>query len=152
MKYLKIKPDLTIQYPYTIQQLYEEHPNTSFQSILTLEILLEYNIHPVVEVGRGYDITKNYEETAPIMIGDTYYQNWAVTDASEEEIEQRTNNKWSEVRSIRTQYLSESDWTQLNDSPLTRGKKAEWIQYRQDLRDITTQPDPFNIVWPVKPQ
>jgi hypothetical protein len=28
----------------------------------------------------------------------------------------------------------------------------EWIAYRQALRDITDQQDPFNIIWPIKPE
>jgi len=38
-----------------------------------------------------------------------------------------------------------SFWTQLSDSPVD---KAAWATYRQALRDITTQVDPFNIKWP----
>jgi len=30
--------------------------------------------------------------------------------------------------------------------------KAAWATYRQELRDITTQSDPFNIIWPSKPE
>jgi hypothetical protein len=47
--------------------------------------------------------------------------------------------------------LNECDWTQLPDSPLTEEKKLEWKVYRQDLRDITNQEDPHNIIWPTKP-
>jgi hypothetical protein len=41
------------------------------------------------------------------------------------------------LRSIRNSLLSNSDWTQLPDSPLTEAKRAEWATYRQTLRDIT---------------
>ena len=43
------------------------------------------------------------------------------------------------------QMLKDCDWTQLLDSPVD---KTAWATYRQELRDITTQPDPFNITWP----
>jgi len=56
---------------------------------------------------------------------------------------------WSAVRSRRNQLLQESDWTQLPDVPIAT--KEAWAEYRQALRDITEQPDPFNIVWPVPP-
>ena len=39
----------------------------------------------------------------------------------------------------RNKLLSESDWTQLPDSPLSTEKKAEWATYRQALRDMPTQ-------------
>jgi hypothetical protein len=54
--------------------------------------------------------------------------------------------------SKRDALLSESDWTQLPDVPLTTEQKSEWAVYRQALRDITDQPGfPDNINWPVKP-
>lgn len=46
--------------------------------------------------------------------------------------------------------LGESDWTQLPDVPIQT--QIKWKQYRQELRDLTSQTKyPFNIVWPVKP-
>ena len=44
------------------------------------------------------------------------------------------------VRNLRTYLLQNSDWTQLPDSPLTAEKRAEWAEYRQELRDM---PDTF---------
>lgn len=41
------------------------------------------------------------------------------------------------VRAVRNYLLSQCDWTQLPDSPLTEAKRAEWATYRQALRDIT---------------
>ena len=65
-------------------------------------------------------------------------------------VDTRTSaSQWELVRSIRAKKLAESDWTQLGDSP-TASKQA-WKTYRQALRDITTQRDPFNIVWPTPP-
>lgn len=57
--------------------------------------------------------------------------------------------EWPLVRSRRNQLLTASDWTQLPDVPLAT--KESWAVYRQALRDITQQADPFNIVWPVPP-
>ena len=57
--------------------------------------------------------------------------------------------QWPVVRSQRNALLSASDWTQLPDVPLAT--KETWAIYRQALREITDQSDPFNIVWPVQP-
>ena len=57
--------------------------------------------------------------------------------------------QWPVVRSQRNALLSASDWTQLPDVPLAT--KETWAAYRQALREITDQSDPFNIVWPVQP-
>ena len=64
---------------------------------------------------------------------------------------EKTAAKWYLVRSNRTKLLKASDWTQGADSPLTDSKKAEWVTYRQSLRNIPTQSDPYNITWPTKP-
>jgi hypothetical protein len=67
------------------------------------------------------------------------------------EIEIELDGMWSFIRERRTIKLKECDWTQLSDSPLTPEKKEEWQIYRQALRDITFQPNPFNIIWPDEP-
>jgi hypothetical protein len=152
MIYLKINTDNTITYPYTISQLKEDNPNTSFPFNINVDTLLEYGVHEVISVPLDLDITKDYIETTPILISNKYYQNWDVVDASEEKKNQRISNKWEEVRTIRNQSLKDSDWTQLSDSPLTVEKKMEWAAYRQALRDVTLQEDPFNITWLIKPE
>ena len=54
------------------------------------------------------------------------------------------------VRIARNQALAVSDWTQVADAPVDR---AAWADYRQALRDITSQADfPENIIWPTEPQ
>jgi hypothetical protein len=50
--------------------------------------------------------------------------------------------------------LRESDWTQLPDvaSSFDDEEKKRWIEYRQDLRDMTKQPGwPMQIIWPKQP-
>ena len=56
------------------------------------------------------------------------------------------------VRGQRNALLAASDWTQLLDAQLeTEGLEA-WTQYRQLLRDVTTQPGfPQNVTWPTAP-
>ena len=54
------------------------------------------------------------------------------------------------ITTKRCRYLSDSDWTQLPDVPLAT--KEAWAVYRQELRDIPSQPDfPFGTRWPLKP-
>ena len=65
--------------------------------------------------------------------------------------EQAPAAQWQVVRAQRNAKLGASDWTQLADTPLSGADRALWADYRQALRDITTQTDPFNINWPVEP-
>lgn len=43
------------------------------------------------------------------------------------------------VREQRNILLTNSDWTQNNDSPLSETKKQAWKTYRQALRDLPSQ-------------
>jgi hypothetical protein len=59
------------------------------------------------------------------------------------------------IRNKRNELLKESDWTQVNDCPLSDSKKTEWATYRQELRDLTTTYFDAvaieEIVFPTKP-
>ena len=57
-----------------------------------------------------------------------------------------------ELRYTRDKLLNDSDWTQMPDSPLTDVKKQEWMNYRQQLRDLPNTVDINNISYPEKPQ
>ena len=71
---------------------------------------------------------------------------------TQQELENETEGQWVRIRRKRTRYLTETDWTQLPDSPLTNQKQTEWQIYRQALRDITSQLSPFSISWPTPPE
>lgn len=45
--------------------------------------------------------------------------------------------EWQNLRGERTALLAETDWTQLNDCPLTEKQIAKYTAYRQKLRDVT---------------
>lgn len=151
MKLLRIIKQ-SIIYPYSISELLSDFPNTSFPENPSKEVLLEYGVHYVLYTVKPDEPLKNVTEGTPIKIDEDYYENWVVTDCTPEEIEIRLDRQWADVRYQRNQYLSQCDWTQLPDSPLTPEKKEEWAVYRQELRDVTSQPDPFNITWPTKPE
>lgn len=48
----------------------------------------------------------------------------------------QTIDFWIGLRIKRNTLLTESDWTQTADTPLSDSKKAEWVTYRQSLRDL----------------
>lgn len=75
--------------------------------------------------------------------------NYTVLDGKLVPKEKSLEDQWQNVRKQRDQYLLASDWTQLPDVPIST--KESWAQYRQALRDVTLQPDPFNITWPTPP-
>lgn len=151
MKYLK-NIDGVITYPYTLQDLYRDNPNVSFSSNLTTSSLQSYGVFEVKLTSQPEDYTKNITEGTPTLVSGSYHQVWNEVSASTEEIEQRKTDKWKEVRTFRDSLLKECDWTQLQDSPITGSKLTEWQTYRQQLRDITTNDNPFTLTWPTKPE
>lgn len=95
------------------------------------------------------DHTKNVSEVAPVLKDGVWQQAFKVSAASDDEIAERVAAAWRGVRAQRNRILSETDWTQLADAPVDA---AAWAEYRQALRDITEQADPFAIEWPAAPQ
>jgi len=150
--YLKVSGS-TITYPYSVYDLKTENPNTSFPTTIPDSLLEEFGVYKVELKDSGYDDddSKDVVEITPTLSGSVYVQTYQITDADSETIEKRKEIKWVEVRTKRNTLLSESDWTQFQDSPITGSTLTEWQTYRQSLRDVTTQSDPYNIVWPTIP-
>jgi len=146
--YLRII-DEKINYPYSIPQLREAYPNVSLPAELTNESLIEWDMYVVTPTPMPNDYTKNITEGTPVLTNGIYYQNWIQTNASQREIDYRLENQWFIIRQTRNELLVECDWTQLAD--VSAETKSIWSEYRQSLRDITSQTNPFSITWPVKP-
>lgn len=75
----------------------------------------------------------------------------------------RDDEKWEKlypkqikyIRQQRNILLKDSDFSQLDDvkSAMSDEKCAEWVTYRQLLRDFpSTVTDPFNPIWPTPPE
>ena len=59
-----------------------------------------------------------------------------------------TENAWNDLRTKRTQLLTETDYLALVDSTLSTDMRT----YRQALRDLPANTsDPANPTWPTKP-
>ena len=70
----------------------------------------------------------------------------ALVDAAAAELV--TENAWSNLRTKRTQLLTETDYLALSDATLSEDMRT----YRQALRDLPVNTsDPANPTWPVKP-
>lgn len=60
---------------------------------------------------------------------------------------------WEEMRAERNRRLTETDYTQLADSPYDSVKKEAYATYRQALRDLPDLiQDINNFEWPAKPE
>ncbi len=59
-----------------------------------------------------------------------------------------TDRAWAAVREERNKLIAETDWWASSDLTITDEQRT----YRQALRDVPSQADPFNITWPTKPE
>ena len=126
-------------------------PNTSFPASGPDAEFLEANSCMTVTVWKTYNqLTEKLASVAPYIEGNTVYT-IAVEPLTPEEIEANTQSQWSKVRAQRDTLLQSCDWTQLPDVPLDTPTKEAWVLYRQALRDVTSQADPYNIEWPIAP-
>jgi hypothetical protein len=60
------------------------------------------------------------------------------------------DQQWSSVKTLRNSLLLQSDWI-CSVTDYTVSNKAEWIAYRQALRELTHAVNPYDIVWPIPP-
>lgn len=74
--------------------------------------------------------------------------NWFVRDANEAEI----SIQWAAVRKQRDSLLSLSDVFVVRAYENGEPVPTETIEYRKALRDITSQTNPFAIIWPTQPE
>lgn len=75
--------------------------------------------------------------------------NWIVREKTSQELEMEQQVLVESLKIQRNRLLLESDWTQLPDAPTD---KPAWAAYRQQLRDISLQPEyPYQVTWPQAP-
>jgi hypothetical protein len=149
--YVLIVDGAVAQYPYTIGNLRRDNPQTSFPKRPSEELLQSWGMERVTRVVQPtYDYTKNINESTPAIQGGQWAQIWLVTDASAEEITQRTNQTSDFNRNVRDRLIGETDWWASSDLTMTSAQTA----YRQALRDITSHanwPHLDEADWPTKP-
>ena len=88
-----------------------------------------------------------------IIEGDYQPNEYKIIDG---EAIQRTDNILEILRNKRNELLKQSDWTQMNDCPLSDSKKQEWATYRQLLRDLPSTNQSVNniadVIFPSMPE
>jgi hypothetical protein len=84
--YVKATDSQVIAYPYRLPDLRRDNPNVSFPREISIELLAEYNIYPVVEAQRpDPTLTQDPAELEPQLINGQWTQVWTLVDVSPEE-------------------------------------------------------------------
>jgi hypothetical protein len=149
MSYVKIS---TLQILES-QDIIKENPNLSFPNMAwTDDILIPIGYAELNDDGER-PTSGRYQKIilgTPKKRKGKWYKTFIVEDLSSEEIVKINTDKILEVLTARNQLLAESDWSQFPDVNLSN--KEEWVTYRQELRDITSQSGyPWNVTFPYAP-
>jgi hypothetical protein len=116
-----------------------EYPETSEHVVVELQEDLDIK-------NKIWNLTTSSLESVPPRPSATY--DWTSTgwqDVSTAE------QKWNEIKTTRQNLLNSSDWVVVKAAEKGQAVPEDVAVYRQALRDITNQINPFNIVWPVPP-
>ena len=134
----------TVKNTGTIQQLF---PNTSF-SIAgpNADFLTANNVVELVE-NLSFTTPTQKLSTVDAYVDSGKAYSVKVESTTSEEQTNLTNQQWSSIRLQRDNLLKNTDWRASSDLTLS----DDWKNYRQALRDVPTQSDPFNITWPEQP-
>lgn len=142
--YVKANNGTVEIYPYSIGRLRKENPNTSFPKRLTDETLAEYGLYRVGSILQPeYDdrIQRCVQKNQPELVDGKWVLGWDIYDKTQEQIDHETESQAESIRARRNEALKQCDWTVVADSPLSDELKAEWLAYRQALRDISNNPE-----------
>ena len=156
----------------TVSQFKASQPNTSFPKQITTDILDSYGYDPVlngaqatVSAPYGVSTRSGVEEVkgqwftkfiaGPVFTDTTDEEGKVTTTAADNEAAYKANidaQAAEAVRRSRDTLIAETDWTQLADSQLSDSVKADWVTYRQALRDLPTASGfPHTMTWPKEP-
>lgn len=153
-------------------ELRRRNPNTSLPGIWNESVFEALGIDPVFLApqpsntdplktvrrnGVEQDSKNNWVEKYELvdMFSDTTDENGnTITKAQQEEafLAKRAEDQWINIRQQRDQMLKETDWMSIRAAETGVAMDSAWSTYRQALRDVTQQEDPFNIQWPSKPE
>jgi hypothetical protein len=150
MWYVQAQGDTFIRHIFDVEPTQWDADNYCYARRLTEEQVVHFGVHKKQIVTPPYHdaATQHLEEGPAVLVDGVWTQNYIVSDLSADESAAKVGAQWNVIRAERNRLLVASDWTQLPDAS---ADATAWAIYRQALRDITTQADPFAIVWPVEP-
>jgi len=152
-------------------ELRRRNPNTSLPKVWNDSVFDFLGVDPVMASpqpsntdplktvrrnGVEQDANGNWVEKYDVvdMFSDTTDEEGNVTTKAQHEeayLARRSEEQWINIRQQRDQMLKDTDWMSIRAADTSVAINTAWAQYRQALRDLTQQQDPFAIQWPVQP-
>jgi hypothetical protein len=150
MWYVQAQGDNFIRHIFDVEPTQWDADNYCYARALTPEQVEHFGVHKKQIVTPPYHdpATQSLEEGPAVLVDGVWTQNYLVSELDADASAAKVSAQWNVIRAERNKLLVESDWTQLPDAS---ADAPAWATYRQALRDITTQVNPFAIVWPESP-
>jgi len=150
MWYVQAQGDTFIRHIFDVEPTQWDADNYCYARRLTDEQVERFGVHKKQIVTPPYHepATQSLDEGPALLVDGVWMQNYIVSDLDADASAEKVGTQWIVIRAERNRLLVASDWTQLPD---VSADAAAWATYRQALRDITTQANPFAIVWPQGP-
>lgn len=121
---------------------------TGFYLISDPEVLASHGFLPFDDVEQPAVEPGERADAGLEVVDGRVVRTWSVRPATEEE----SAGLATYLRAERQRRLTDCDWTQAADAPLTDLARAAWAVYRQALRDLTEAPGfPWTVSWPDEP-
>lgn len=155
--YAKLNDGSIAIYPYSLTQLRQDNPYTSFTQSPTAEELAPFDAVIVnVVAAPTVPYTQKVTEGTPELEEGVWQQTWVVTEATEQEISDREAIMRANVASHAKALLVESDWS---EQPSVRNAAftphllngSAFDTYRLALRSIVINAPLAVESWPVRP-
>ena len=150
MNYLLASNNTILKFPYSLEELRRDNPQTSFPLEMSAEELSEWGVYSVKDQSppEHNEHTETIELSPPSCVNGLWIREWIIIPASAEVMVERTEKKSAEIREYRDKLLASTDYTQLADYQGTDTERYK--QLRQQYRDMPQQPDfPWLVVHPL---
>ena len=149
------------QYPYSINALRADNPNSCIPWPLTNEQMAEFNMFTVITAPQPtYDPNNQICATnsEPTLVEGVWVLEWTITNMTPAEKAAHDEEVQSENKSQASALLSETDWTAIpsvadpaQSSPYLMNQ-TEFLSYRSQVRAIAVNPPSTPVTdWPVQP-
>lgn len=143
--YIKIIDDIPKQ--YSLGKLRLDYPNTSFPKNPSESLLEEFGVF-LVNVSPKPTINS---KTHYLKLSG-FYQVDGKWQAHYDVVSHPKYLLENQARNERDNLLAQSDWIVVKSYEKGIPVPQDWVEYRQKLRDLPSQPNfPYEIDWPVSP-
>lgn len=135
---------------YTIGDLRRDNPNVSFPRNISDETLATYNVFKVTHApDPAYNArTHRLVTQTPTLVDGKWTVTKIAVEKDQSQIDNEAAEKALEVRLLRDEMLSATDWRFRSDMAPSQA----WIDYCQALRDVPQQAGfPWEVTWPEQP-